>query len=408
MGNPITTRGPKVRVIASPTTWIEGETLRQLDAAAELAGMQEIVGMPDAQPGKGGPSGAAFLSRGWVHPLLVGSDIGCGMGLWATDLPVRKAKPERLAERMDGLDSPWDGDASAWLQHRGLEPGIHDGSLGSTGRGNHFTEVQAIHEVRNPEALAMLGLDETTACVLVHSGSRGLGEAVLRQHAATHGSDPLADGSTEAVTYLAAHDNALRWAEANRDLCATRACEAIGAGARRVLDVCHNGVSEAMIGGCRCWLHRKGAAPADRGAVVIPGSRGDFSALVMPTPGREDALLSLAHGAGRKIARHEARGKLRGLHRREDLRRNPWGGRVVCGEEMLAWEEAPECYKPLASVVGDLEDAGLVEVIALMRPLVTFKTSEGARDETRRVREEWKRERRQERFAKDGRKGRWA
>ena len=32
------------------------------------------------------------------------------------------------------------------------------------------------------------------------------------------------------------------------------------------------------------WLHRKGAAPTDKGCVVIPGSRGSYSYLVKPNP----------------------------------------------------------------------------------------------------------------------------
>lgn len=405
MGNSIVTeRGPKVRVIASASTWIEGEALRQLDEAAKLPGMRLCVGMPDLHPGKGSPVGAAFLSEGVLYPALVGSDIGCGMGLWQTDLPLRKARPERLAERLDGLDAPWDGDVAAWLAERGVAPTPYDAGCGTPGRGNHFIEVQAAHAVRDADAFA-LGLDEARACLLVHSGSRGLGEAVLRDTAARHGAAPLADDGEHAGRYLAAHDHAVRWAAANRALCAARACAAIGAEAQLVLDVCHNWVTAAVADGCRCWLHRKGAAPADQGAVVIPGSRGDLSALVRPVPGHEEALASLAHGAGRKLARHEARGKLRGLYRREDLGRNPFGGRVVCGDEHLAWEEAPACYKPIADVVGDLEAAGLVEVIAFLRPLVTFKTSEGARDETR-DRGGWKRERRVARDAKRGREWR--
>jgi release factor H-coupled RctB family protein len=136
--------------------------------------------------------------------------------------------------------------------------------------------------------------------------------------------------------------------------------------------------------------------------VVIPGSRGDLSFLVRPVPDREDTLRSLAHGAGRKLARHEARGKLRGLYRREDLQRNPFGGRVVCGDELLLWEEAPECYKDASGVVGNLEAAGLLSVIATLRPIVTFKTSPGGRDETHRNRGGWKRERR---AARDARRG---
>jgi release factor H-coupled RctB family protein len=397
----VTERGPKVRVIASASTWMEGEALRQLDVAADLPGILLCVGMPDLHPGKGGPVGAAFLSDGFLHPMLVGSDIGCGMGLWTTDLLARKARPDRIAAHMDGLDLPWDGDAGAFLGERGVAPTPHDGALGSPGRGNHFIEWQAIEEIHDGPALKALGIAPERLCLLVHSGSRGLGESILRGVTERLGSAALPIGSEDAVAYLRSHDHAVRWAAANRELCARRALAAAGADGTGVLDVCHNRVAAAAFGGGSCWLHRKGAAPADCGAVVVPGSRGDLSYLVQPTLGRQDALWSLAHGAGRRIARGEARGKLRGRYKRKDLRNTPFGGRVVCGEEALLWEEAPEAYKSAAGVVGDLVSAGLVQLIATLRPRVTFKTSEATRNETQRD-DAWKRQRDASRAAKRG------
>lgn len=394
MGNPIVERGPGVRVIASSSTWIEGEALRQLDATAAWPGMRSCVGLPDLHPGKGSPIGAAFLSEGVFYPSLVGSDIGCSVALWATDLALRRVKPERLALAMDGLDQPWEGDPEEVLAAHDLEPGLHDATLGTPGHGNHYIELAAVHEVVDIAAFEALGLERDKAVLQVHSGSRGLGEAVLRGHTERHGAGPLTAGSEEAAAYLSAHDAAVRWAHANRAVCAARTCEAVGMASRAILDVPHNVVAPMMLGGCQCWLHRKGAAPADAGPVLIPGSRGDLSWLVQPTADTEMSLRSLAHGAGRKMARHEAEAKLRGRYRRDELRRNPWGGRVVCGEDRLAWEEAPECYKPVASVVGDLVDAGLITLIAALRPLVTFKTSEGSRQEVRRDRVDWQRERR--------------
>src|SRR5437867_2099527 len=44
-----------VRLFASSRSWIEGEALRQLYAAAELDGMRLAVGFPDLHPGKGAP-----------------------------------------------------------------------------------------------------------------------------------------------------------------------------------------------------------------------------------------------------------------------------------------------------------------------------------------------------------------
>jgi release factor H-coupled RctB family protein len=133
--------------------------------------------------------------------------------------------------------------------------------------------------------------------------------------------------------------------------------------------------------------------------VVIPGSRNDLSFIVQPVADRDDALWSLAHGAGRKIARNDAQGKLANLYRNRDIQQNQWGGRIICGERPLLWEEAPECYKDIATVIGDLVMFGLINVIATVRPLVTFKTSEGAK-EMQRERKEWQRDRAAARSAK--------
>jgi release factor H-coupled RctB family protein len=368
-------RGPDVRVVAGASTWIEGEAIRQLEETARLPGMIRAVGLPDLHPGKGSPIGAAFLSKGLIRPALVGSDVGCGMSLWHTDLAARRVRPDRLAERLDGLDAPWDGDAEGWLADRNLNPTGHEHALGTVGSGNHFAEFQAVSDVLDPDAFRAMGLDAERLMLLVHCGSRTLGESLWRKHAATHGVGALEDGTREAEAWLAEHDAAVRWAEANRDLVAARMAEAAGTQAERRFDICHNNVVEAVADGCRCWLHRKGAAPADKGPVVVPGSRGDVSILVAPVPDRDDALLSLAHGAGRKLTRADARSRMKDLYRRSELETNPFGGRVVCGDEGMLYEEAPEAYKDVRRVVGDLVDAGLAKAVAVLRPVVTFKSS---------------------------------
>jgi release factor H-coupled RctB family protein len=89
------------------------------------------------------------------------------------------------------------------------------------------------------------------------------------------------------------------------------------------------------------FLHRKGATPADRGLVVIPGSRGDYSYLVRPVAGRHEALDSLAHGAGRKWARTDCMGRLRPRFTLDELLRTRFGSAVVCADRELVYEEAP-------------------------------------------------------------------
>ncbi len=363
----------EVHVIASPGTWIEGEALRQLEQTAALPGMRVAVGMPDLHPGRGNPVGAAFASVGVFYPHLVGSDIGCGMALFTLDLPRHKAKRDRIVQRLVGIEGPWDGDTREWLEAHGSEPTDFDSSLGTIGGGNHFAEVQVIDEVVDAGALATLGIDATHLVLLVHSGSRGKGESILRAHAAAHGAGSLAEDTDDARAYLASHDGAVAWGRANRALIAHRVCERLGATSTPVLDVCHNSVTPAIVGGERSWLHRKGAAPHDAGAVVIPGSRGAKSYLVLPTGDGATCLHSVAHGAGRKWTRSDARARLKDRMRAHELLRTPLGGAVICDDKDLLFEEAPQAYKNIDTVVDDLVRASLVRVVATLLPLVTYK-----------------------------------
>src|SRR5258708_29090914 len=89
-----------VRLLASPSNWIEGSAVQQLQKTAELPGMRLAIGLPDLHPGKGSPIGAAFAVEGWLYPALVGNDIGCGIGLWRTELNGKKIKRETWADRL--------------------------------------------------------------------------------------------------------------------------------------------------------------------------------------------------------------------------------------------------------------------------------------------------------------------
>ncbi|PKL76417.1 MAG: RNA ligase RtcB family protein [Candidatus Melainabacteria bacterium HGW-Melainabacteria-1] len=356
------------RVIASAQSWIEGAAVEQLKLTAKMPGMLAVWGLPDLHPGKGTPIGAAFLNQDRIYPHLVGNDIGCGMGLWQSDLPLRKAKPEKWFHRLTGLEGPWSGDTQAWLTQWGLEPSGFEAALGTIGGGNHFAELQKLQTVHDQAALRVAGLDPERLVLLVHSGSRGLGEAVLRAHTDVHGAAGLTAISEAAAAYLADHDRAVIWAEANRALIAARLLEVLGAAAERCLDICHNQVVRRPEG----WLHRKGAAPADCGLAVIPGSRGSLSYLVEPLSSA-DSGWSIAHGAGRKWNRHDSKARLKDRYKPEDLYKTRIGSWVICQDRDLLYEEAPAAYKPIDQVIQDLVAAGLIRVIAELSPLLTYK-----------------------------------
>lgn len=355
-----------IHIVASPESWIEQAAVDQLQQTARLEGIARIVGLPDLHAGRGIAVGAAFWSASHVYPHLVGSDIGCGMGLWRSAIPLRKFRLDAAERKLRGLEEPWPGDHAARLAGAGLSPDLAGEALGTIGGGNHFAELLRVETLRGDAEV-----DPAAVYLMVHSGSRGLGHAILDRHLARHNVAGLIAGEESCGRYLAVHDDAIAWAVLNRELIAERFLDQLGTTGERVLDICHNSVTPHRGG----WLHRKGAAPADKGLVVIPGSRGDMTYLVRPRLARADeALHSLAHGAGRKWSRSEAKGKLVRRFSIADLQRTTLGSRVICEDRDLIYEEAPQAYKDIHQVVRDLERAGLIEPIATLRPLVTYKT----------------------------------
>lgn len=364
----------QVRLFASARSWIEGEAVRQLYATAKLDGVCRAVGFPDLHPGKGSPVGATFVTEGVIYPHLIGGDIGCGMALFKTDLVRRDAKLDRWAQLRFDLEHPWDEFVGDFLAEHDLESTAFDSALGTIGGGNHFAELQTVEQVLDVAAFKKLGLGKQQLVALVHSGSRGLGETVLRTHADQHFGNGVEADSYAAEEYLRGHDFAVRWAKANRELIARRFVTALGAEGECVWDGCHNRITRRESDGGVEWLHRKGAVEAESDFVVIPGSRGSLSYIVKPTGDGESHAWSLAHGAGRKWARSDARLRMRERFSVSELAQTRLGGRVICEERDLLYKEAPDAYKKIEAVVQDLVDAGLVSVIATLRPLLTYKT----------------------------------
>jgi release factor H-coupled RctB family protein len=267
-----------------------------------------------------------------LYPLLVGSDIGCGIAVFPISL--KRPAPEKLAARFPDLDSELDAGDPAWgvLPDPSRPPAGHLAGLGTVGRGNHFVELARVGTVFEPEHARRLGLAAGALVLIVHSGSRGLGERILRAHTELHGAGPAPD----PAAYLEMHDLAVRWGSLNRRLLAARVAYALGAEPTEpIVDQCHNLV-EVRDGE---YLHRKGAAPGDGRDVLVAGTRGTHSYLVAAHAGPA-ANYSVAHGAGRKMSRADALRRGRAKHTVEELRRTPVGSLVVCGEPMVTYKTA--------------------------------------------------------------------
>ncbi|MEU8116544.1 RNA ligase RtcB family protein [Micromonospora sp. NPDC048947] len=356
-----------VTVFASPASWIESDALAQCQQVAALDGMRHVAAMPDLHPGKGAPIGAAMAST-VLYPFLVGSDIGCGIAVFP--IRLKRAVPERLATRFPDLDQALDpvrdADDPAWATVDGAVPAGHLDGLGTVGRGNHFVELARVDTVFDVRHAGRLGLDAGDLVLIVHSGSRGLGERILRAHTEVHG----AGAAPDPAAYLGMHDDAVRWGSLNRRVLAARVAHALGAEPTApIVDQCHNLV-EVLDG---VYLHRKGAAPGDGRDVLIAGTRGTASYLVAAHAGPE-ANFSVAHGAGRKMSRADALRRGRAKHTVEELRRTPVGSLVVCGDRQLLFEEAPTAYKRIEQVIADLVEHRLATPVVSTTPVVTYKT----------------------------------
>lgn len=342
--------------------WIEGRAEQQLKELAGWAGVQKIAAFPDLHPGKYGPVGCAVLADR-IFPQLIGNDIGCGMSLFQLDLPARKLKLEAALRRMRALGEPVPEEQGWRLEDAGLPSDLFASSLGSIGGGNHFCEVQALAEAEEGT-----GLDTSRLYLLVHSGSRGYGNAVLGS-VPQGGFAGLHPDSKAAQAYLKEHDRAVRWASLNRQIIAERAADALRTDLTLLVDAPHNLLARQDGG----WLHRKGAAVAEQGLVPLAGSRASASYL-MSAAGHEDALNSLAHGAGRRYDRSSMHGRVRAKKSDiEAMQRNPFGGRILCEDRDLLIEEAPLAYKSARTVAEDLQATGAARRVAEFHPLLTFK-----------------------------------
>lgn len=390
------------------------EALAQFETSASLPGCVRAAAMPDLHPGRGIPVGAVFAIADRVYPHLVGSDAGCGARVICTGLEdISRDRVERKLRRSfaDGQlsladlsgNSPSELFEAVWFRGpRGLlelsgipdllielcraeavddglptsaDPSHYDvdcsSRLGTIGGGNHFAEVGLVESIVDSEATQRIGLTRRAATLIVHSGSRGLGD----QLSARWGSRVL-EGD-DLVRFLGELAGACRFAKANRLLLASRLLKAIGASSnedvRGAFDIVHNDIRPEVIDSQPVWVHRKGAAPAGSNKpTIVLGSRGTPSWILLGC-GSEYSLRSVAHGAGRRMSRTDARSRLKEKYRRTELTRSSVGTRVLCDDSALLYEEHPDAYKPIAPIIAALEECGAATRVASVVPIVTVK-----------------------------------
>jgi len=365
--------------LAAPIAHEVSEALERLRRAPDV---QHVAVMPDVHLSADVCIGVVVATSRLIYPQAVGGDIGCGMLAVGLDLDsaalnnprvasqiltgIGRAVPTRRRNRRAIIAQPEEL-ARDTLSHAGLESvRRNEGALefATLGSGNHFIEIQAAEDGR--------------LWLMVHSGSRVLGQAIRDHHLArakraNNGLRVHEANSVAGAEYLSDASYARRYANASRRAMA----EEVGRVLTTTLDANllwetvittdHNHVALERHGGRDLWVHRKGAMRARLSeSGVLPGSMGSLSFHVEGR-GHEGALCSSAHGAGRALSRAAARGKVT----ERELRRQMEG---VWYDYRLAdqlRDEAPSAYKDIRAVLRAQKE--LVKVTRTLRPVLNYK-----------------------------------
>ena len=272
--------------------------------------------------------------------------------------------------------------------------------VGTLGSGNHFLEVQKVEEIFDENVAKTFGLFKDQVVIMIHTGSRGLGHQIATDYIKVmmrampkygiHLPDrelaacPI--NSAEGKNYLSAMACGANYAWANRQMIAhfirKAWAKAMSGGSSSasplasLYDVAHNiaKIEKHEVAGreTELCLHRKGATRAFPGQpVLIPGSMGTASYVLVGTEEGKDSFFSTNHGAGRAMSRKEATRRVSG---QEVVKRLESKGIIIkCQDLRGIAEEAPIAYKDVDSVVQVVHEAGLSKKVVRLKPLAVIK-----------------------------------
>ncbi|MEH2304811.1 RtcB family protein [Nostoc sp.] len=263
---------------------------------------------------------------------------------------------------------------------------VRDGGLATIGGGNHFVEVQRVDKVENRPLAHAWGVREGQLAFMIHSGSRNVGKYIggmwrdkakaTWQKGLKYPDSQIFPLSTHShpelvASYLQAEATAANYAFINRlllaELLRLRLRDVYkDVEAPLIYDLPHNITLPEGKG----WVTRKGACPAHKGQpVIIPGSMGAYSYL-MVGKGNPAFCNSASHGAGRIRSRFDL--NRRGASQNE-AELGLTGIDCITLREERRIEEAPAAYKPIQSVIDVQVEAEIVDVVARLSPVLTFK-----------------------------------
>jgi tRNA-splicing ligase RtcB len=381
---------------------IEAEAKAQLANIARMPFVHSHVAvMPDVHLGKGATVGSVIATQGAIIPAAVGVDIGCGMmavqtTLKASDLPeslsalrsrIERAvphgsvkgrgrsdrgswgtAPEPVVARWSGLSARCDAIVAKHPQLRPKEP---QKQLGTLGGGNHFIEVC---------------LDtEETVWVMLHSGSRGIGNLIgqifiemarqdMKKHFINLPDRDLAylvEGTDHFDDYIEAMSWAQDYAAENRRAMMDAVLRVMREELRPfqlgavAVNCHHNYCTRERHFEADLIVTRKGAVSAKAGELgIIPGSMGARSYIVRGL-GNPESFESCSHGAGRVMSRTAARKRFTVADHEAAT------AGVECRKDKDVIDETPAAYKDIDAVMEAQRD--LVEIVYTLKQVLCVK-----------------------------------
>ncbi len=382
---------------------VDDKAREQLARAAKMPFIfKHVAAMPDVHVGIGATVGSVIPTRGAVIPAAVGVDIGCGMmaartSLMAHDLPdnlegirsaIEQAVPHgRSVGRGQRDHGSWGAPppaiVEAWAtlavrfericdKHPRLKNTNNLTHLGTLGTGNHFIELCLDTEAR--------------VWVMLHSGSRGVGNAIgtffielakqdMRKWHINLPDEDLAyfpEGTDQFDDYVEAVGWAQDFAALNRRMMMANVIAALRGQIAKPFEAeleavnCHhNYVTRENHFGENVLITRKGAVRAAKGVLgIIPGSMGAKSFIVRGL-GNAESFHSCSHGAGRVMSRNEAKRQVSLADHIADTEG------VECRKDVGVIDETPRAYKPIEAVMA--AQADLVEIVHTLKQVVCVK-----------------------------------
>jgi len=413
----------------------EDMTLVQGANVATLPGVVgKVYVMPDGHQGYGFPIGgvAAFdVDEGVISPGGVGYDINCGVRLIRTNLMEKDVRP-KLKELVDTLFENIPSGVGAEGKIRvsvqdinnvlsmGVDWAIQKGygwaddkyhiesrgfidwanpdkvsktakdrgkeQLGTLGAGNHFLEVQVVDKVFDPTIAKKLGIfSEGQVVVMAHCGSRGLGHQVasdylmiMERAMKKYGVNPpdreLASvpfNTKEAQDYFQAMGAAANFAFTNRQLITHWVRESF----RQVFHVDPDKLDLSIIYDVAhniAKIEEYDIEHQETGQVVlIPGSMGSGSFVMVGIPESIRTFYSAPHGAGRWMSRAGAVRSYPASQVINELSRRGIYVRAV--DARIVSEEAPGAYKDVDKVALVADRVKIAKLVARLRPIGVAK-----------------------------------